>query len=1248
MSMFEELTNLFPVQKTLKFKLLPDKITTKNLKKDNPMSSDASSADEITHVKRIADEYHKYFIDVCLAGLTFNNFIRDNVNLLEAWVKLYKEVKKASDKEYRNTLMSGFVSASNSLRALLVEQFTKNPSYEEIFKKELVTKLIPSCPIICDEDKEYVKDFKTSLLGKYNASRKNMYSPKADATAIANRLINENLPRYIDNIQAISKILDSAIREIIIEEISKAFESELGNVALSEFFSINNYPKCLTQKGIDKYNSIIRGKVHEQGNHVEGINSIVKKYNDTIKDRKLRLPLLKSLYKSILGDGNIESFRLPDYLNDSEMASDILSMYHDVEEVVFGNPEYIEYNIKQLFKNIQKFNSTGIFVNASTIELISTRLLGRYDLITKGLQTNKVYKKGRKEYSLFEINEAINTCEIEYGDSNIKATMSIFDYFKNLGLKTNQNGECLEPDIITEIKDSYSKAKTVLNRCCQKEGNIRNKEEYVAKIKNLLESIKRIERFLKVFIVEGDIEKDDVFYLNLDYIYEVIHRISSVFVRTKNRLTRKPYSSFKFQLSFDYVNIMKGWSDVDGHCLLLEKDGKQYLAIINNWSEYKIYTETFPLFAVDGDGYKFTFGQGGRMGQNIERLMVIDGQTCLKAKDLDQLYEQFVPNNINRLREKLRSTNELTKEELITYIDFYQQRVKEFYSKYDFSKLKAPSEYNSFEEFVGEVEEYAYKMDKQPISWSVINELNKRGDIYLFQIYCKDFSDKSKGKPNLQTIYWRQLFSDINLQNNKTRITGKGTLYYRPASIKKDIVVHKKNKPMDNKRHINGKLTTTLPYNVTKDKRYTEEHFEIHIPIMLNYSTSEKPDINAIVQEQIKCGNIKHVIGIDRGERNLLYVTVVDMKGNIKEQTSLNIVDVEFKNEDGSIAKYGADYHQWMIDKGADRKAKMRDWQSQTNIKDLKAGYISQAVHKIAQLVIKYNAIISLEALTQGFMGTRHKIDNQVYQKFETMLINKLNYLVFKDTKCSEYGSVDKPIQLTDMSMSTNHQNGIIFFIEPWKTSKIDPTTGFTNFMSIRYETNKDTVKFVKTFKSIMYNSNKGWFEFVIEEKHKRSVPTEWIICSYGKRIEFFRNEEKNNEPDYREIDLTSSFMNLFCSKGFDLDKDLVMQISRVNESVFYKQLIHLIKLMMQLRNSNKTIDELRSPVMNGNGVFFNSFEASANQPNDADANGAFNIGRKGIMLIERILSSSEYLKDKDLFISNEEWIEYARLHPAL
>ena len=43
----------------------------------------------------------------------------------------------------------------------------------------------------------------------------------------------------------------------------------------------------------------------------------------------------------------------------------------------------------------------------------------------------------------------------------------------------------------------------------------------------------------------------------------------------------------------------------------------------------------------------------------------------------------------------------------------------------------------------------------------------------------------------------------------------------------------------------------------------------------------------------------------------------------------------------------------------------------------------------------------------------RFKVERQVYQKFETMLIEKLHYLVFKDREVCEEGGVLRGYQLT-------------------------------------------------------------------------------------------------------------------------------------------------------------------------------------------------------------------------------------------
>ena len=48
--------------------------------------------------------------------------------------------------------------------------------------------------------------------------------------------------------------------------------------------------------------------------------------------------------------------------------------------------------------------------------------------------------------------------------------------------------------------------------------------------------------------------------------------------------------------------------------------------------------------------------------------------------------------------------------------------------------------------------------------------------------------------------------------------------------------------------------------------------------------------------------------------------------------------------------------------------------------------------------------------------------------------------------------------------------------------------------------------------------------------------------------------------------------------------------------------------------------------------------------PKDADANGAYNIARKGLWILEQLAKSSSGEKLK-LAMSNEEWLSYAQKH---
>jgi CRISPR-associated protein Cpf1 len=228
-------------------------------------------------------------------------------------------------------------------------------------------------------------------------------------------------------------------------------------------------------------------------------------------------------------------------------------------------------------------------------------------------------------------------------------------------------------------------------------------------------------------------------------------------------------------------------------------------------------------------------------------------------------------------------------------------------------------------------------------------------------------------------------------------------------------------------------------------------------------------------------------------------------------------------------------------------------------------------------------------------------------------------------------------------------QSGFLYYVPAWNTSKMDPVTGFVNLFDTRYENIENARKFFAKFESISYNANKNYFEFSFDYNKftakAEGTKTNWTVCTHGTRIETFRNAVKNSQWDNREVVLTEQFKMFFEKYGIDYTSvNLMALILLQTEKSFFEGLLFLFKLTLQMRNSitGSDIDFLISPVANTNGDFYDSRTAGATLPQNADANGAYNIARKGMWVIEQIRETSDFKKLK-LAISNKEWLAFVQ-----
>ena len=1239
MKSIEELTGLYSLSKTLRFELKPIGKTLEQIERKGLLTQDEQRSEEYERMKIIIDDYHKRFIAMCLRNckLKVKNIDNQNDSLEEYASLLSKSKRDDSDEIVLEKI-------KENLRKQIVKAFKNGNTYGDLFKKELVKKHLPD--FVTDaEDKQIVQNFNnfTTYFTGFHENRKNMYSDEAKSTAIAYRLIHENFPRFYDNLRSFAIIAESEVSSHF-SDIESAFSLYLNVEHIAEMFQLNYFSDTLTQEQIEVYNNIIGGKTEKDGTKIQGINEFVNLYNQ--KHKEAKLPLLKPLYKMILSDRIALSWLPDEFDNDKDMLTAINEYYDSVHPVISGNDEA---RIDNLLKNIVEYDTSHIYIsNDKGLTDISQQMFGQYDVFTNAIKDElrrniKPTPKEKRNPELLE--ERINSLfkkeksfSISYLNSLIKDKDggTIESYYAKLGASDKDGVQTV--NLLTQIEMAYSVAKEVLDG---KYANINQSEKATKSIKDFLDAFKSLQHFIKPLLGSGEeADKDNSFCAQLINVWESLDVITPLYNKVRNWLTRKPYSTKKIKLNFENAQLLGGWDmnkETDYTSVLLRKGNFFYLAIMD-----KRYNHAFDFDKLPCDGDCF---------EKIDYKLLPGANKMLpKVFFSKSRIDEFAPSPAiisAYQKETHKKGKNFSLVECHRLIDFFKQSISkhEDWSKFSFN-FSDTSTYEDISGFYREVEQQGYSIGFRNISVNYINQLVEEGKLYLFQIWNKDFSELSKGTPNMHTLYWRMLFERINLLDVVYKLNGQAEIFFRKRSINKEnTIVHKAFQPIDNKNVQNFKNTSTFDYDIVKDRRYTVDKFHFHVPITINFKSVGRPNINEYVIDIIRNNGIEHIIGIDRGERHLLYLSLIDLKGNIVKQMTLN----EIKQDENS--SFSTNYKDLLVEREGNRKEARRNWKKIENIKDLKVGYLSQVVHLIAQMMVEYKAIVVLEDLNMGFIRGRQKIERSVYEQFEHMLIDKLNFYVDKKKDANVPGGLLHGFQLANKFESfgkLGKQSGCLFYIPAWNTSKIDPVTGFVNFLpDTRYENIDKSRIFFSKFDSIRYNEEKDWFEFAFDYNnfHKKleGTKTKWTLCTYGTRIRTFRNPNKQNQWDNEEVVLTDEFKKVFANAGININGNLKESICSLKERIYLEPLMQLMKLLLQLRNSmiNSEVDYMLSPVSE-NGVFYDSRSCGSNLPIDADANGAYNIARKGLWVLRQIQNSNPNDKLR-LTLSNKEWLQFVQ-----
>lgn len=1280
----EEFTKQYQVSKTVKFALTPIGQTEQYI--SDMLYVEAARRKEQAYkiVKPVIDAKFRALIETVLEQCA-----------KQEWSELEEKVLDyQKDKNNRNSMEK----CQTKIRSNIAKEFENCSEYKKFFGdegKNLFKTIIPeylketnATQQSMDAVNEFA-DFKT-YFNNFLLLRKDMFSKEAKQNTIAYRIVNENFMIFLNN----KKNFDMIQKRIpvMVSEIEQTNRSEkewnyyqIGEIA--KWFETENFQICLSQRGIQRYN-YVTGLINAFVNQYlqQHVNEIDTKYG------KLKL---RTLHKQILSDRQRPSW-LPDEFADGKEGEKQVYLAVEAFEDNLRNHKFdIEYD--SLLQSVGP-DSGQVYFAGSALSRVSVSLEngwnGLYDVrrvileekMHNSKKKNAVEEIIKQDISITELHELLETYAGIYQDEKVPSLKKYFDYGNQL----------LENCRIAGQK--YHEEQSLATVC------LTENEKLIDALKEYLDSYQDILHYLNTFVVTDDLDKDAEFYGRLDVLLELLSEMTALYNKVRNYVTRKGYSLDKMRIMFEKSDFLGGWGQEfdTKEALIFKRENLYYIGVLEKKYKAPEVAYLYEDITKENKAVRFVYNFQKVDNKNVPRVFIRSkGDRYAPAVQKYQLpIEEIIEiYDKGKFKTEYKKINEKEYyESLEKLIDYFKEGFTkhESYKNFTFN-WKPSTEYENIAEFYKDTNDVCFSLEEEEINFEHLLEQVNQGKIYLFQVSSKDFSEHSKGTPNLQTMYWRELFSEENRKNGVMKLMGGASIYMRDASIKTPIV-HKKGTDLINRWYVEEGQSKEIPndtyvkfnqlsqgkikedelnpealalwksglvqikkatHDIVKDRRFAKRQYMLHAPIMMNYRQDEKqPYFNDKVCAFLKNNPDVNIIGIDRGERNLLYVSIIDRQGNIlpNAQKSFNLI--EQKSQYTKVI----DYHKKLQIIEDKRDQARKSWKQIGTIKELKEGYLSQVVHEITQLMVRYNAILVMEDLNMGFKKGRMKVEKNVYQKFEKMLIDKLNYLAFKRTEEGqpvnpyEIGGVMNGYQLTEKFTSfkdMRKQNGFLFYVPAAYTSAIDPVTGFVDvFQKKDLKTVGGKIEFLKSFDEIFWDEKEQSFVFSFDYEHFKCTATsyrkKWSLYADVDRIETIFENGKVSEKQH--CNPNSKLMQLFDKKkiAYRDGHNLVSELDCYDSDTI-REIIYYFRLILQLRNSmedfrtGESIDEIVSPVMH-QGRKFRSHPTNPQLPIDADANGAYHIALKGLLCLQRIDQYADENGRIDwsyLDIKQEDWFRY-------
>lgn len=1110
----------YGVSKTLVNKLIPIGKTRESLDRYGILNEDQLRADKSFKVKKIIDKVHKKFISDVLSGFDSD------------WTELYNAYKQNEiDKDTKKLKL-----IQDKFRKQISDKFMSDSIYKKLFTDDLYNELLP--PLCNGEELDDIYYFEGfhGYFTNFNVIRKNLYISEEKHNTVAYRIINENFPVFYENKKLFDKIVSNTP-----DVLNSDYFNELKNIFVNIKFPVSN-------EDIEKFNLFISGKYEEGKCITKGLNQTIKEYRDK---NKVFIPYFTELHLNILSE-KTPLFTVEKFNETSELLEEIKS-YNEFFSIFIK-----EFNVL----NIPELDS--IYVSARKLNYLSQTVTGDYSLYKKIICS---YESKMKDfYSFKEIDELCKKYIIdnELDRNEIAPIVKYFDIILNY----NQNDMAtlyreIEFDKIQDVQSDKSKA---------------------IPIKNYLQKILDLYNLLRyIYLPTENAKINENYYTFLENNLEKLSCIVPLYNKARNFITKKLSDEKKIKLNFDCVTLLAGWDinkEYTNNSLIFMDDsnGKYYLAIFNP-------AQTKPRFKEVQDSdfkkmYMKYIPSPNKMLPHIvfskKGIETFKPSEELMIKYKMGLYKKGPDFNIDFCHE---------------LIDFFKNCIANYenYNVFNF-KFKETKDYKDISEFYKDVSDCGYKLEMRGISKEEVFAAVDNEELFLFEIYNRHLCGHSRGK-DVHTEIFKALFAS---DNDSIQICGGAEIYYRRPLIEKKIT-HKAGSYVLNKNtkeglsidsdiykniyeHLNfGKNLSSdaktlldsgrVVYKRTKrelikNKRFTEENFTFHLPVVLNYKSKNMftKQFNDRVIETIKNEDV-NILAINRGEHNLISAVLMNKKGEVLNRQNFNFV----YNQNSKV-----DFKEKLYKCEIERKKSRLDWQDIDNIAELKEGYLSNVISQISKMMIENNAILILEDLSSDFVHSRAKIERNVYQKFQTNLLRKLSCLILKDAKKDESGSIYHPYQLVpDVTeyKSNYMQFGWVFFMNAAYISKICHEEAYVNVFDLNDITNfKNRVDFISKFESIKKTDEGYEFTFKRKKFNELFDGEDTLVCN-GKWNVWNKKEKKFEEIDVDDT-MRKAFIMLDCTEsGINyLDKIRKLEHNLVNNSAL-ELIISCFKICSEKKN---------------------------------------------------------------------------------